>query len=180
MRESSLIPTNLLTWPRVSPLLPEQKLILMSAWSAPWINCAGYGELPLRPHAAALGFDPSALETGIYSLVSADLLLFDQMTAELFVLDWFRFHKFKSEVARGILIQCIEKIQSGPIKSAVIDKSMGWLPTSTTTSTPTTTSTSTSKAKAKARAPLPLSEVAKTPLQLRVANLQKQRTAQTK
>ena len=137
MRESSLTPTNLLTQQRSAHLMPDQKLILLATWSAPWINCAGVGELPLRPFAAALGFDPSALETGISTLVFSDLLLFDKVTGELFVLDWFRFHKFKTEMSRGILARTTEKIQSDFIKKAVVEKSMSCLPTATATSTST-------------------------------------------
>lgn len=139
MRESSLTPTNLLTQQRSAHLMPDQKLILLATWSAPWINCAGVGELPLRPFAAALGFDPSALETGISTLVFSDLLLFDKVTGELFVLDWFRFHKFKTEMSRGILAHTTEKIQSDLIKKLVIEKSMSCFPTAIATATSTKT-----------------------------------------
>jgi hypothetical protein len=139
MRESSLTPTNLLTQQRSAHLMPDQKLILLATWSAPWINCAGVGELPVRPFAAALGFDPSALETGISTLVFSGLLMFDKVTGELFVLDWFRFHKFKTEMSRGILARSTEKIQSDLIKKVVIEKSMSCFPTATATATATST-----------------------------------------
>lgn len=74
MRESSLVPTNLLNWPRVAVRLPEEKLILIAIWAAPWLSCAGVGMLPLRPFAASLGLSAEATETGIGNLVSAGLL----------------------------------------------------------------------------------------------------------
>ena len=135
MRESSLVPTNLLNWPRVAVRLPEEKLILIAIWAAPWLSCAGVGMLPLRPFAASLGLSAEATETGIGNLVSAGLLDLDMGTYEIQVCDWFRFHRFKTARSVGILLAGIGKIQSERIKNGCIKQSSTYLPTATSTST---------------------------------------------
>ncbi len=135
MRESSIVPTNLLNWPRVAGRMPEEKLILLAIWAAPWLSCAGVGMLPLRPFAASLGLSAEATETGIGNLVSAGLLDLDMGTYEIQVCDWFRFHRFKTARSVGILFAGIEKIQSERIKNGCIKQSSSYLPTATSTST---------------------------------------------
>lgn len=135
MRESSLVPTNLLNWPRVARRLPEEKLILLSLWAAPFMGCAGFGELPLCPFAASIGISPEALETGIANLVAAGLIITDVDTGEVAILDWFRFHHFKTPTSKQILTREIDKIRSGAIKTVISEKSISCLPTATSTST---------------------------------------------
>lgn len=127
MRESSLVPTNLNDWPRVSGTLADLKYILGSLWAAGWLGCHGVGTLPIRGFAAYLGFEPAAVEDGLEILVSRDLILWDKKTGEIFVLDWYRFHKFKSPLSKKMLRQQVEKIQSDKIKDAVIKKSASHL-----------------------------------------------------
>jgi len=141
MRESSLVPTNLLNWPQVARRLPEEKLLLLALWSAPWISCAGYGELPLCPFAASIGISPESTETGISNLEQAGLVFSDELTAELALDGWFRFHKFKTPLSRKMLEREIDKIRSGVIKSIVIEKSKACLPTPHSASTSITTTT---------------------------------------
>ena len=133
MRESSLVPTNLLTSPRLARRLPEEKLICYGVWAAPWMTCVGFGELPLYPFAASLGLSPEATETGIDNLVDAGLFVIDKITGELAVLDWFRFHKFKTPNSQRILRQTIEKIRSKKIKFIILEKSASCFPTAAET-----------------------------------------------
>jgi hypothetical protein len=118
--------------------MPEEKLILIAIWAAPWLSCAGVGMLPLRPFAASLGLSAEATETGIGNLVSAGLLELDMGTYEIQVCDWFRFHRFKTARSVGILLAGIDKIQSERIKNGCIKQSNTYLPTATSTSTSTT------------------------------------------
>ena len=133
MRESSLVPTNLLTSPRLARRLPEEKLICYGVWAAPWMTCAGYGELPLYPFAASLGLSPESTETGIDNLVDAGLFVIDKITGELAVLDWFRFHKFKTPNSQKILRQSIDKVRSEKIKTIILEKSASCFPTAAET-----------------------------------------------
>jgi len=142
MRESSLVPTNLLSWPRVENRLTEEKFILQSLWSAGWIKSIGVGEVPLASFCAALGLPRDSTERGLLNLEDGGLIKWDRETNEICILDWFRFHKFKHrgvDIARGE----IKKIQSEVIKSLVTEKSMTCLPTATATATATATETTT-------------------------------------
>ena len=134
MRESSLIPTNLLSWPRVEQRLPEEKLILMAVWAAPWLKSIGVGEVPLSSFASSLGIGREATETGIKNMESAGLIFWDRETNELAIVDWFRFHKFKG-VGIGIAQREIEKIRSESIKKLILEKSKTCLLTPTPTLT---------------------------------------------
>ena len=139
MRESSLVPTNLLDWPRCNNLLPDQRLILLWLWSAPWLSCAGSGAVPIRAAAATLGLSGDAMSGGIGDLAKLKLVSMDHETGELFILDWFRFHKFKTPISLKSLAAAIKKVQSESLKNEITIKSAGCFPTSTSTSTSTST-----------------------------------------
>ena len=139
MRESSLVPTNLLDWPRCNNLLPDQRLILLWLWSAPWLSCAGSGAVPIRAAAATLGLSGDALAGGIGDLAKLKLVSMDHETGEMFILDWFRFHKFKTPISLKSLSAAIKKVQSESLKNEITIKSAGCFPTSTSTSTSTST-----------------------------------------
>ena len=112
MRDRTIIPTNLLDWPRCSTLLPDQKLIIHWLWACPYFSCAGAGLLPINAAAATLGLDSQALAGGLKTLVAAELIEIDIATGEVAVCDWFRFHSFKSPIAKSSLTAAIKKIQA--------------------------------------------------------------------
>ena len=147
MREQSLVPTTLLDWPRVAELLPEQKLVYgLGFWAGRYTNSIGIAATPLRPLAASLGLDPTALDTGIKTLCDVQLLIADWERYEFFIRDWFRFHKFKGV---GIVIakQEFVKLASEILRNAVLEASP-WLaeppalPKKQTLTLPTATSAS--------------------------------------
>lgn len=119
MREASLVPTNLINWPRVAPLLPEQKLILLVLWASHSLSCAGAGLVPLRPFASSLGLSPEATQTGLDSLANLGLIVIDDRTGEIFIRDWFRFHKFPTGKSYSMLLAAVEKIESQQLKNLV-------------------------------------------------------------
>lgn len=126
MRDRSVIPTNLPDWPRVSGLLPEQKLILgLGMWAGRYTSSIGIAAVPLRPLAASLGLDPSALQSGIKTLCEEQLLRPDWETYEFFICDWFRFHTFRGP---GVVIARKEvgKIASRQLADTVL-KAAPWL-----------------------------------------------------
>ena len=115
MRESSLIPTNLLNWPRVAPLLPELKLLLLALWSSPYMSCAGCGLVPLRPFASSLGLSPEATQSGLELLEKTGLIAIDGSTGEIYICDWFRFHKFQTGRGYSMLMSALDKIESAQL-----------------------------------------------------------------
>lgn len=119
MRESTIIPTNLLNWPRVAPLLPELKLILYASWGSPHVSTCGVGLIPIRPFASTLGLSVEATVEGVAILEEKGLLACDQTTGEIFIKDWFRFHKFATGKSYGMLLTAVEKIESQQLKNLV-------------------------------------------------------------
>lgn len=119
MRESSLVPTNLLNSPQVAPLLPELKLLILALWSSPYMSCAGCGLVPLRPFSSTLGLAPESTASGLELLEKAGLIATDATTGEIFVCSWFRFHHFKSPASYRILLSEIERIESGALRELV-------------------------------------------------------------
>ena len=125
MRESSLVPTNLLNWPRVAPLLPELKLILLALWSSPYISCAGCGLVPVRPLASTLGLSPEALASGLELLQKTGMIVLDENSGEVFILGWYRFHSFKNGKGYSMLLSAVQKIESQPLRDLVLSKIPG-------------------------------------------------------
>ena len=91
---------------------------------------------PIRPAASSLGLSPDALDGGVDTLGAANLIERDKETGEIFILDWFRFHHFKTEKSKKMLDGAIGKIASDRLKNLVIGKSKSCLPTTTTPLTP--------------------------------------------
>lgn len=137
MRESTILPTNLLDWPRCGALLPDQRLILIWLWGSPYMTAAGWGFVPLKPSAATLGLEPAALAGGLGTLEDAGLIIWDQATSEVAILDWYRFHKFRPGTPARAAAASIKKIQSERVKNMILEKSTGYLPTATATATTT-------------------------------------------
>jgi hypothetical protein len=133
MRESSLVPTNLMEWPLVSGLLPEQKFIFERLWASGWIKSTGWGELQLLSLAASISLTSAATLTGIFNLCALGLIVFDEETNEIFISEWFRFHKFKG-IGVAIAKKEIQKIRSIKIKNLILDKSSTCFPTSSLSS----------------------------------------------
>ena len=103
--------------------------------------------LPLQPFAAALGLSPEATMAGIENLVQKDLLQFDTNTYEVSIIDWFRFHKFKSPVSLRILESDISKIASETISESVRSRSKAYLPTVEVSNTEIQTQSAENKSK---------------------------------
>jgi len=126
MRDRTIIPTNLMDWPRVAILLPELKFIFsIGFWGSRYANMICVVEIPLRPLAASLGLDPSALQSGIKTLCHEELIVGDWETNEFFICDWFRFHKFKG-LGFAMAKQQFAKIRSATVRNAV-SKAASWV-----------------------------------------------------
>ncbi len=135
MRDKTIIPTNLLDWPRCRRLLPEQRLMLLWLWSCQYMTSAGVGFIPIPAAAATLGLDPQALDGGLDTLKNAQLIARDHETGEVFILDWFRFHTFRQGVPARAAQAAIDKVQSASLKVLILEKSKACLPTATITRT---------------------------------------------
>ena len=122
MAESRLVPTNILSWPRISGLLPDQKLIFLHLWINSHTNSAGCYLYPINSSAGELSLSIQALGEALVRFKKDKLIDMDIETGEILVVDWFRFHKF-SGVRINLLENDIKKIQSERLKKEVIIKS---------------------------------------------------------
>lgn len=123
MRYKTVIPTNYLDWPRVQNLLPELKLIALFLWGYKDLGCCGAGFVALGGFASSVSLKPEAVASAFQTLETADLVIWDPESSEIFVSDWYRVHSFKSTLSLQMLKNSTEKIQSDKIKNAVSDKS---------------------------------------------------------
>lgn len=126
MAESRLVPRNLMAWPKTRNFLPDQKLIIYHLWATCEQAC-GCCLLELGKFHGDLSISESALQAAIAGFEASKIVRMDQETGEIFILDWFRFHKFDNPVRKRLLAESIARIQSPRLKS-IVEKSMSCLP----------------------------------------------------
>ena len=119
--EKVLVPTNFLSWPRIADLLPDQKLIARELWANPFTKPEGFYELPLHPFSSSLSITASAVAEALRELERRKVVMWDDSTGEVYILDWMRFHNFKGWALENYF-KSLEKIQSEKIKKAVLEK----------------------------------------------------------
>lgn len=135
MRESSLVPCNLIDWLRCESLLPGQKFILLWLWSCAFLNCAGFGFIPIKGTSSSLSLSSESLLKAIQYLEEISLVTYDGNTGEVFINDWFRFHKFKTKPQINNFKYALGKLQSQKIKNVILEKSATYFATATITPT---------------------------------------------
>lgn len=121
MSESRLVPSNLMTGSRVRKLLPDQKLILYHAWATSPSD-AGCFEPDLAGWSGHLSITADALIEALNGFEKISLISEDKETGEIFINDWFRFHKFDSAIRKNMLCRAISKIQSQKLQNLVLAK----------------------------------------------------------
>lgn len=128
MADSRNVPANLLTWPRLENLLPDQKLIFSYLWFNRFAGDSGCYHAPVELMGAELSLKPSALAEALSEFKRRGLIEMDLSTGEIFVLDWFRFNKFPRGPRQSLLSASINKIESEVLKNMVIEKSKACVP----------------------------------------------------
>ena len=126
MAESRLTPCNLMAWPRVRNLLPDQKLITYHLWASCPEAC-GCCLLDLGAFQGALNITIAALQEALREFQRRGLVAMDEETGEVFILDWFRFHKFNTGVRQRLLADSLRRVQSPDLR-ALIEKTMSYSP----------------------------------------------------
>lgn len=122
MSESRLVPCNLMAWPRVRDLLPDQKLLVYHLW-ATCQQASGCQLLDLASFQGALSITSPAIQQALDEFQRRGLIDQDLQTGEVFILDWYRFHKFDSPARRRVAEDSIRRIQSPRLKSIVEESS---------------------------------------------------------
>lgn len=118
MSESRLVPSNLMAWPRIRDLLPDQKLIIYHLWATMPAAC-GCALIDLGGFQGALNITQAALSDALKDFEKRGLLKLDEETGEVFVIDWFRFHKFVSPSRIRLLNDSVNRIQSASLNLIV-------------------------------------------------------------
>lgn len=122
MAESRLVPCNLMAWPRVRDLLPDQKLIVYHLW-ATCHSASGCQLLDLGGFQGALNITAPAIQEALAEFQRRGLVELDDATGEVAILDWFRFHKFEAPSRRRLLEDSIRRVQSPRLRS-IVEESM--------------------------------------------------------
>ena len=115
--DTRAVTCNFLSWPKIVNLLPDQKFIGTYLFFCPDANACGCFFLS-RPRAAAdLSLTVDALEEALHEFERRKLVVLDRETGELFVLDWPRWHNFRTPASRGALWASIDRIQSAHLST---------------------------------------------------------------
>jgi len=122
--ESRLVPTNLMAWPRVRNLLPDQKLIVYHLW-ATCQSAAGCQLLDLAACSGSLSVAQEALLEALDEFSRRGLVDVDKETGEVAIVDWARWHKFDTPPRRRLAEDAIKRIQSPRLRQ-IVEKSMAY------------------------------------------------------
>ncbi|MEW5972350.1 MAG: hypothetical protein AB1713_01165 [Pseudomonadota bacterium] len=122
MAESRLVPCNLMAWPKIRNLLPEQKLIVYHLW-ATCQSAVGCQLLDFGAFQGALSLTQEALRDTIGELEKRGLVDVDEETGEVAIVDWARWHKFNTPSRRRLAEDAIKRIQSPRLRQ-IVEKTM--------------------------------------------------------
>ncbi len=122
--DRTIIPTNLMSWPRVENLLPDQKLIVCALWANRFQNCSGCFLLPLSMFSVSVSIKEQAVQDALHEFQRRDLIDADWKTGEVYVLDWLRFHSFKTGRSLAIYWRQVDRVQSDQLREVIHRKSV--------------------------------------------------------
>lgn len=114
--ETRPVPTTLFLWPRVCSLNFQQKSILAYLWHCRDSSTCGCYLLGLASASAELGLSEKSFDYALKELEKRELIIRDTKTGEIYVLDWPRWHHFKTAAAVGALRASILRIKSQKLK----------------------------------------------------------------
>lgn len=122
MAESRLVPTNLLSWPGLAKLLPDQKLIAGYLWFNRFTKACGCYEFPRQMATVELSISDAALDDALLDFQRRGIIDLDETTGELYVMAWLRFHKFKNVVQQVMYWTSVGQIQSDRLLRLVAEQ----------------------------------------------------------
>ena len=105
------MPCNLMSWPEVRDLLPDQKLIVYHLWATS-PSSAGCWLFDLAAGQAALSIARDALRDALREFERRGLLLLDEKTGEIYIKKWFRWHTFDTAPRKRVLESDVARIES--------------------------------------------------------------------
>lgn len=117
MSESRLVPSNLMAWPSVVDLSTEQKLAVYHLWATADAAC-GCWLLDIRGFSAGISISAEALSDCLLKLKNSGHIILDEETREIFIMQWFRWHKFGG-IRQRLLSDSVARIQSPKLMKTV-------------------------------------------------------------
>lgn len=120
--ESRPHPTHLWSDPRVQALPLSQKRMLDYCWTGPDTNGVGVTLVEPGVFQVRIGEIGASIENGLSFLEKAGFAIFDKGTMEVFVLDWFRFHKFSSPIGRSAYIKGMRETRSPMLRKIIEER----------------------------------------------------------
>lgn len=127
MTDARHVPCNLLTWPKLADLLPDQKLIYAYLWFNRFARSCGCYPFPVALAATELSLSPPSVLEALREFVRRELVAMVESTGEIFVLDWFRFNTFPPGPRQRVLAADLQRIESPDLK-ALVEKSISCVP----------------------------------------------------
>ncbi|MQY52534.1 hypothetical protein [Rhodocyclus gracilis] len=97
--------------PRIRSLVPDYKLLIYHLWATAAEDCGAW-LLPLDAVAAETNLSAIAVADAIKEFEKRELIAFDDETGEVFICDWYRWHKFDSAMRQSMLRRSIARIRS--------------------------------------------------------------------
>lgn len=120
--DRTIVPTNLLSWPRVKNLIPDHKLIVLALWQNTFITPCGAYFIDLDMFSGMLGFNKVNVDQAINDFVEKGIIEFDFETSEVLICDWWRFHKCESPAQINMTQKAVDKIQSDRLKTEFFER----------------------------------------------------------
>lgn len=120
--DRTIVPTNLLSWPKVKNLIPDHKLIVLALWQNPFVTPCGTYFIDLDMFSSMLGFNKLNVEQAISDFEEKGIIEFESETSEVLVCDWWRFHKCVSPAQISMVQKSVDKIQSDRLKNIFFEQ----------------------------------------------------------
>jgi hypothetical protein len=111
MAEVRPLPTNYWTQRKTRNMSPSARGVGAFLWTNRNTTSCGVYQIDPAEIACATGYDESTTKLHMRELATNHHIVYDEETSEIFILDWFRFHKFKGP-GRQILLRDLERIES--------------------------------------------------------------------
>jgi hypothetical protein len=121
--DKMIVPSNFMSWPRIADLLPDQKLIARELWCNVFCRPHGCYALSIPMFSASLSLTAASVLEALRDFERRELIIFDEVTSEIYIMDWLRFHTF-SGWAIGNYWKGVSDIRSPRLKKIVTEKSV--------------------------------------------------------
>jgi len=114
------VPTNLMAWPKHQDMVNGYKTMIYWMWSNTHISNAGVMIFPIAESGAATSNPQAVVQGMLNEFHRRKIILRDLDTGEIFINDWFRYHRFPKNRLHA-LRNDIAKIRSPQLRIAVED-----------------------------------------------------------